>query len=101
MTFRVAWAAAAISAFVALATPARAEVTTPDAHFGFRPGTDRRLASMDAIEQYFERVAAETDRVTIIDLGGTTEATARLQRSSARPRTSATCRRFEIGRAHV
>ena len=33
-------------------------VLTPEAHFGFRMGADRQLASADAIERYFEQVAA-------------------------------------------
>lgn len=58
-----------------LAFPAyvSAQVPTPDSHFGFRLGSDRQLASMDAIEQYFKVVAAQSDRVTLVDLGPTTE----------------------------
>lgn len=60
------------------AAPAFAQPPTPDAHFGFRLGTDRRLASADAIEQYFKAVAAQSDRVSLIDLGPTTEGHATL-----------------------
>ena len=49
------------------ATPA------PDAFFGFRLGSDRRLATADAIEQYFEQVGRTSPRVRIVDLGQTTE----------------------------
>jgi hypothetical protein len=67
--------AAVIAAFL-LAVPAaaqRAQAPAPDAHFGFRMGSDGRLASMEAIETYFELIAAQTDRVKITDLGPTTE----------------------------
>lgn len=56
-----------------LASPAAAQVPSPDAHFGFRLGTDRRLATAEAIERYFSLVAAASDRVKLIDLGTTTE----------------------------
>jgi Zinc carboxypeptidase len=58
---------------LAFARPAAAQVPTPEAHFGFQMGADRRLAAMDAIEQYFERVAASSDRVRLAELGPTTE----------------------------
>jgi hypothetical protein len=48
-------------------------VPAPEAHFGFRMGADGYLASADAIEKYFELVAAGSDRVKIVDLGPTTE----------------------------
>jgi hypothetical protein len=48
-------------------------IPTPEAHFGFRMGADGYLASADAIERYFELIAAGSDRVKIADLGPTTE----------------------------
>ncbi len=62
-----------LSGLLALAAPAAAQVPTPDAHFGFRLGSDRRLATADDIARYFTRVASQTDRVTLIDLGNTTD----------------------------
>lgn len=46
---------------------------TPDAQFGFRAGSDGRLASADDIEKYFQAIAAASDRVKLVDLGLTTE----------------------------
>ncbi len=66
-------AALAVSALLTLAPHVRADITTPDAHFGFRMGADGQLASADAIEKYFELVASQSDRVKIVDLGSTTE----------------------------
>ena len=62
-----------VGALLSFALPAAAQVPTPDSHFGFRLGSDRRLASADAIEQYFTQVDAQSDRVMLIDLGPTTE----------------------------
>jgi hypothetical protein len=50
-----------------------APVLSPEAHFGFRMGADRQLAPADAIERYFEQVAAASDRVELVDLGKTTD----------------------------
>ncbi len=36
-------------------------------------GADRQLASAEAIDRYFEQVAAASDRVELVDLGRTTE----------------------------
>jgi hypothetical protein len=36
-------------------------------------GADRELASMDAIERYFERVASTSNRVRVVDIGATTD----------------------------
>ncbi len=52
---------------------AAAQVPTPESHFGFRMGSDGQLASAESIEQYFEVVAARSDRVEIVDIGRTTE----------------------------
>jgi hypothetical protein len=60
-------------ALVAAAAPVASEIPSPEAHFGFRMGADRMLASADAIERYFELVAAASDRVELADLGRTTE----------------------------
>src|ERR1700686_3775552 len=66
-------AAVAVATLQTLASPLAAQAPTPEAHFGFRMGTDRRLAPAEAIERYFELVAARTDRVKIVDIGSTTE----------------------------
>src|SRR5476649_174965 len=52
---------------------AAAQIPTPEAHFGFRMGDDGRLAAAEQIEAYFQRVAARSDRVKIIDIGPTTK----------------------------
>ena len=62
-----------VALLVAIAIPAAAQVPPPEAHFGFRMGTDRQLADADAIEQYFVQVAARSNRVRIVDLGATTD----------------------------
>jgi zinc carboxypeptidase len=52
---------------------ASAQVPAPESHFGFRMGADRQLATATDIERYFELVDQRSDRVTIVDVGPTTE----------------------------
>ena len=66
-------AALALALCVWSALPLSAQITSPQDHFGFRMGADRQLASADGIEQYFELVASQSDRVRILDLGPSTE----------------------------
>src|ERR1035438_10271021 len=49
-----------------------AQVTTPEQFFGFRMGTDKKLARWDKIVEYFQLVAAHSDRVRVRTLGPTT-----------------------------
>jgi hypothetical protein len=48
-------------------------IPTPASHFGFHIGDDGQLATAEAIEKYFEAVAAASDRVRLTDLGPTTD----------------------------
>jgi len=57
----------------AVAAQPQAVLPSPETLLGFRPGSDGRLASADDIEKYFRAVAAASDRVTLVDLGPTTE----------------------------
>ena len=59
---------------IGLAGTARAaEVPDPEAHFGFRPGADYRLATWGTVVDYFRKVDAASDRVLVRELGRTTE----------------------------
>jgi murein tripeptide amidase MpaA len=58
---------------VFLALGALAQPTTPKEHFGFSPGDDYKLANYDQIRSYFEKLASESDRIRITDLGQTSE----------------------------
>ena len=70
---------AIVLALVLLALPVTAAqqpagvIPTPVSHFGFRIGDDGHLAAAEAIEKYFEAVAAASDRVRLTDLGPTTD----------------------------
>jgi len=52
--------------------PLSAAVPTPEEFFGFRMGTDKKLARWDKIVEYLEKVAATSGRVHVRNLGPST-----------------------------
>src|SRR5580698_3651252 len=57
---------------LALLAPAQS-IPTPEQFFGFRIGTDKKLARYDKIVEYLHAVADHSDRVRIRTVGPTTE----------------------------
>ena len=54
--------------------PLRAQkVTSPKEHFGFAIGDDYRLANYTQTEAYFKKIAAESPRTKLVDIGRTEE----------------------------
>lgn len=47
-------------------------VPTPASHFGFEPGSHRKLANWDLLTAYYEKVAQASPRITVDTLGSTT-----------------------------
>ena len=54
-------------------TALAADLPTPEAHLGFRPGADGRLATWDQVVRYVKTVGDGSDRVDVRTLGETTE----------------------------
>ena len=52
---------------------ASAQVTTPEQAFGFKPGTDRKLADWKDLTAYYQKVAQQSPRVHYEELGKTME----------------------------
>src|SRR5882762_2275012 len=48
-------------------------ITAPEEAFGFKPGTDRKLADWTQLTSYFDKLSHESDRVRYQELGKTTE----------------------------
>ena len=46
-----------------LAPTAQQGVPTPEQFFGFRMGTDNKLARWDKIVEYFQQLSASSDRI--------------------------------------
>jgi hypothetical protein len=74
MKHKTLWSMILCSVFavaVAVELPA-AEITPPDEFFGFQLGADRKIARWDAIVEYYELLAQESDKVVVTDMGLTT-----------------------------
>lgn len=50
---------------------AAAQVTSPEAYLGFKPGADFHLANYEQAIGYLEHIAAQTDRMQVLDMGPT------------------------------
>jgi hypothetical protein len=48
-------------------------ITSPEEAFGFKPGTDRKLADWTELTAYFKKLSTETGRVRFEEVGKTTE----------------------------
>ncbi len=55
-----------------LAAPAK-HITSPEEAFGFKPGTDRKLADWTELVGYYKKLSGETGRIHFEELGKTTE----------------------------
>src|SRR5688572_10219220 len=69
-------AATALALCAALAVPAAqaaGPVTSPKAAFGHDVGDDYFLANYTQLEAYFKTVAGQSDRMKLVDIGGTEE----------------------------
>jgi hypothetical protein len=64
-----------IMLFLALLTVVitRAQLPSPQAHFGFSIGADYHLATYTQTEAYFRKLAAASGRVRLVDIGKTEE----------------------------
>jgi len=62
--------AAAFAFFAAVLT---AKITSPKEHFGFAIGDDYHLATYTQTEAYFKKLASESDRLRLVDMGKTEE----------------------------
>jgi hypothetical protein len=55
------------------ADPVAPKVTTPKAHFGFNLGDDYCLANYEQYADYLAKLARESDRIKVVDIGNTAE----------------------------
>jgi len=71
MRRRTVFASAIFASLTAVAIAQH--ITSPEEAFGFKPGTDRKLADWTQLTSYFEKVSHESNRVHYEELGKTTE----------------------------
>ena len=55
------------------AVMAQKHITSPEVAFGFKPGTDRKLADWTELTAYFKKLSNESDRIRYEEVGKTTE----------------------------
>ena len=60
-------------ALATLATPATAQLTTPEEQFGYRIGTDYQLINYRGLTDYWQLLARQSDRMTLESIGRTEE----------------------------
>jgi hypothetical protein len=65
--------AAAGLVLVPLTLVAASRIPTPESVFGFPPGADYKLATYDQVVDYFRKVDAASDRMTLVEAGKTTQ----------------------------
>ena len=57
---------------VTVASTSRAQTPAPEDVLGFRPGDDRKLASWAKVVEYFQKLAAASERVKFEEIGKST-----------------------------
>jgi Zinc carboxypeptidase len=62
-----------IALFAVSVAMAQRTIISPEQAFGFKPGTDRKLADWSELTAYFEKLSTQSDRVRYQELGKTTE----------------------------
>jgi hypothetical protein len=69
------WLALPVCAALSLGAIVRAQnaVTTPLAHFGFEPAADGKFAMWSEEVAYYQKLAKESDRIQVRELGKTTQ----------------------------
>jgi hypothetical protein len=77
--------AARLPAAALLAVTLGAAVPTPESHFGFKMGDDRKLVPWSKVVSYFETLQKSSDRILVRNLGPTTEKRPFLAAWIARP----------------
>ena len=60
---------AVVALFASFPSAQQPAIQTPEQYFGFRMGTDNKLARWDKIVQYFQQIAGASDRVRYRELG--------------------------------
>lgn len=61
-----------ISGLFVIDSKAQGTITTPEDFFGFKLGTDKKLARWDKLIEYFYLLEKESDRLKVVDMGPST-----------------------------
>src|SRR5512140_4024328 len=64
---------AAVLCSWSVAAQAPRQITTPKEALGFNLGDDYQVANYTELEKYWKKLAAESDRMKLVDIGATAE----------------------------
>src|SRR5271169_5576726 len=77
MTHRRTFLASLVVALIMAGSPLAAQstrrITTPSAQLGFNIGDDYQVANYTQLEAYWKKIATESDRMKLVDIGPTEE----------------------------
>lgn len=62
-----------VTGFVAPILRAQAKITSPEEFFGFKLGSDKKIARWDKIVEYYQLLEKESDKIKVVDMGPSTE----------------------------
>jgi Zinc carboxypeptidase len=71
-----------------------AAVPAPETHFGHRMGADRKLLDWDKVVSYFQHLAKSSDRISVTELGKSTEGRPFIAATIAAPETLRNLERY-------
>jgi hypothetical protein len=66
-------AAVALVAFATLPLSGQSRIPTPESSVGFAPGAEHKLATYDQTIDYFKKLDAASDRLTLVEAGTSTQ----------------------------
>ena len=59
--------------FFLVAPMVSAQITSPEQYLGFKVGTEKKLADMFQVTEYFQMLDEQSDRILVQEVGKTTE----------------------------
>ena len=91
----IAFAVAGMLAVHAPTVRAQAHVTSPKAQLGFNIGDDYKLANYTQFEQYWHKLARESNRMKLVEIGKTAEGRPQLMAIISSPANLAKLARYK------
>src|SRR3954452_13522130 len=88
-------AAAAALALTAPALPAQTRITSPKEQFGVNIGDDYKLANYTQFEQYWRKLATQSNRMKLVEIGKSAEGRPQLMAIISSPANLAKLDRYK------
>jgi hypothetical protein len=88
-------------ALLIAALPAVAAIPSPESHFGFQMGADRKLVEWESVVAYFQRIGRASNQVLVQELGKSTEGRPFILVTVASPETIGKLERYQDVQARL